>query len=182
MSTKTRSQKEIVDGLLAKDRATLGYLFDQYGGALLGVAKRIVGTKERAEEVLKDAFLKVWKNIEKFDSEKGRLFTWMLQITRNEAIDKRRSRISKEDEKTSSLDLHVYKLEEKDFEEMKIGDIGLRNVIAGLEDDAQEILNLIYFKGYTHKDVADQTGMPLGTVKTKLRRAILELRKVLDPT
>ncbi|MDH3651461.1 MAG: sigma-70 family RNA polymerase sigma factor [Saprospiraceae bacterium] len=169
---------KILEGLKAHDRAMFGHLYDQYGAALFGVAKRIVLSHELAEEVLQDACLKIWNGIEQFNAEKSRLFTWMMQIIRNEAIERRRSRISKESQKTSSLDLHVYKLEEKDFMEMKIEDIGLRRILEDLQDDVRGIVNLIYFKGYTYQEVADETGMPSGAVKTNLHQAMIALRNL----
>ncbi len=154
-------------------------LYDRYGAALYGVALRIVKRQVFAEEVVQDAFVKIWKNIDRYDSDKGRFFTWMYNITRNEAIDKKRSRENRYRDKTNSLDTTVYKDVPGSYTETKVDDIGVKNLLNSLDDESKVVLDMVYFQGYTHREVADETGKPLGTVKTKVRRALIKLRSVL---
>jgi len=157
----------------------LTYLYDQYGGALYGVAIRIVGSDVFAEEVLQDAFVKIWKNVDQYDEGKGRLFTWMMRIVRNEAIDKRRSAEVNRMAKTGSIDENVYTIDQVNQTEIKVDDIGIKDLLRNLNEEDQKILDLIYFQGYTHVQAAELLDMPLGTVKTKLRKGISKLREIL---
>lgn len=154
-------------------------LYDRYGPALYGVALRIVKRQVFAEEVVQDAFLKVWKNIDRYQPEKGRFFTWLYNITRNEAIDKRRSKEKRQVDKTKTIDATVYKIETGIYTETKVEDIGIKQLLNALDDDTKAVMDLVYFQGYTHQEVAEHTGKPLGTVKTKVRRALIKLRSVL---
>ncbi len=157
----------------------LSYVYDQYAGALYGAVMRIVQSEVFAEEVLQDTFIKIWKNIHQYDRTKGRFFTWMMRIARNEAIDKLRSAEAKRQSKTTSIDDHVYKVDQNHKAEIKIDDIGIKDLLDQLSASDRKILDLIYFKGYTHVQASEILDMPLGTVKTRLRLGIGQLRRIL---
>lgn len=158
----------------------LSYLYDHYSPALYGIVHRIVGQEDVAEEVLQDAFVKIWEKISTYDADKGRLFTWMLNITRNLAIDKLRSKEFTHSSKTDRLDNTVSSMSPTLYVEQQMKDHGLINLLHNLSPEQQMIVDLIYFKGYTHSEVAKEFDMPLGTVKTRLRAAIIKLRKLLN--
>src|SRR4051812_8907071 len=96
----TISEDELVSGLKSRNKSSLDYLYDHYSSALYGVISRVLRNEDVAEEVLQDAFLRIWDRIENYDPAKGRLFTWMLNIARNLAIDKTRSKEISKDRKT----------------------------------------------------------------------------------
>src|SRR5215510_5984069 len=112
--------------LKSKDRRALEYLYDHYAGALLGVVARILRKEELAEEVLQDVFLKVWDRIDSYDATKGKLFTWMLNIARNQAIDKTRSKEFSKGKKTDDIENLVSKVDKSDYTETKVEGIGLQ--------------------------------------------------------
>ena len=170
---------QIVTRLKNRDKSALSDLYDHYGAAFYGQALRILDSSSLAQESVQDTFLKIWNNINQFDDSKGKLFTWMYRIARNEAIDKKRSKEIRHAEKTISLENNVGNYEADSSTVNNIDDIGVKQLLNLLDDDTKGILELVYFQGYTHAEVADMTKTPLGTVKTKVRRAILKLRSFL---
>ena len=170
-----RNIKELLD---SNPRLAIDKILDKYGGALLGVIMKIVGSREVAEDVLQDTAVKVWQNAEKYDESKGRLFTWLLNIARNTAIDKIRTKKFQQNQKSQSLEDSVYN-NVTFSEEIKTKDAGLQKVINSLEEKYRKIIELLYFKGYTQKEVTEELGLPLGTVKSRSRIALRKLRELL---
>lgn len=170
----------MVARLIQRDQSALDYLYDRYSSALYGVVFRIVKKEELAEEVLQDVFLKVWDKIESYDSAKGKLFTWMVNIARNQAIDKSRSRETSKGKKTDDIDYLVHKIDIQEHSHLRVDAIGLKEVLSKLSEDQQFIVNQLYLNGYTQSEVAEEFNIPLGTVKTRLRLAMIELRSILD--
>lgn len=172
-------QDELVSRLRAKDKSALNYLYDHYSGALYGTILRIVSNDEVAEEVLQDAFIKIWNNIESYDTSKGRLFTWMMQICRNLSIDKLRSREIKKEMKSDNIEANVYTIEREHRAYQSIDKIGVKELLNKLREDERLIVDLVYFRGYTHSEVSDEYDIPLGTVKTRLRMGLKNLRNLI---
>ena len=162
-----------------KDRNAFEYLYDHYSGSLLGVISRIIKKEELAEEILQDVFLKIWERIETYDAAKGKLFTWMLNIARNQAIDKTRSKEFSKGKKTDDIETLVSKVDKSDFTETKIEAIGLQELLKSLPDEQRFVIDQHYLKGYTQAEMADEFNLPLGTVKTRMRLAMIELRNLL---
>lgn len=181
MSTTSDYRQEdiLIRGLLNKDREAFSYLYDHYSGALLGVITRIIRDTEVAEEVLQDVFLKIWDRIERYDATKGRLFTWMLNIARNQAIDKTRSKEISKGKKTDDIDNFVHKVDQQEFGESSTDAIGLKEVLDRLPQEQRFVVNYLYLQGYTQSELAEEFDIPLGTVKTRLRMAMIELRSIL---
>lgn len=170
----------MVARLIQRDQSALDYLYDHYSSALYGVVFRILKREELAEEVLQDVFLKVWDKIESYDSAKGKLFTWMVNIARNQAIDKSRSRETSKGKKTDDIDYLVNKIDIQENSHLQVDAIGLKEVLLKLSEDQQFIVSQLYLKGYTQSEVAAEFDIPLGTIKTRLRLAMIELRSILD--
>ncbi len=169
----------MVAALKGKDRSALEYLYDHYAGALLGVISRIIKKEELAEEVLQDVFLKIWDRIDSYDVTKGKLFTWMLNIARNQAIDKTRSKEFSKDKKTGDIDNFVNRIDREDYVEQKVEAIGIKELIKDLPEDQRFIIDQHYLKGYTQAEISEEFNLPLGTVKTRMRLAMKVLRKLL---
>ena len=159
----------------------MDYLYDRYSAALNGVIFRVLGQDDIAEEVLQDAFLRIWHKIDTYDPGKGRLFTWMLNVARNLAIDKARSKEISQNRKTNDIDLLVGKVNQTQRVEQEVDAIGLRDVLQRLPDEQRFVVEYLYLRGYTQSELAEEYGIPLGTVKTRLRIAMTELRKWLNP-
>ena len=172
------NEKSLVKELKEGNRAAFGLLYDNYSAALYGVAYRIVRSEEIAEEVVNDAFVKFHQKIATYDSEKGRLFTWMVNICRNLAIDTIRSKSYKNSQKTNDIEGNVFIIDRTASTHQNPDTIGIRSLVGKLKPEQELIVNLLYFKGYTQAEVAKEYDIPLGTVKTRLRMAIKVLRKL----
>jgi len=164
----------LIERLRRREPKALSDLYDAYSGALYGVIVRIVPRAEVAEQVLQDTFLKAYKNIDSYDPHKGRLFTWLVNIARNTAIDALRSAPYRQQQKTDSLDILVHN---PGGQSVNPDHIGLRDLVAQLDEKHRLLIDLLYFQGYTQEEAAEKANLPLGTVKTRVRQAIRELRR-----
>lgn len=175
----TISEDELVSGLRSRNKSSLDYLYDHYSAALYGVISRIITNEDVAEELLQDAFLRIWNRIDNYDATKGRLFTWMLNIARNLAIDKTRSKEISKERKTDDIDNLVNRIDRKEQTEQSVEAIGLKEVLVRLPQEQKFVVEYLYLKGYTQSELAEEFNIPLGTVKTRLRLAMIELRREL---
>lgn len=166
--------------LRTNDRAAFSYLYDNYAPALNGVIRRMVDEVQLAEDILQEAFVRIWNNFANYDTSKGRLFTWMMNITRNLTIDTLRSKGYKKQRKILSDENSVVSQADRSIGSDRFDTIGLRKQLLLLKPEQRTIIDLAYFNGYTQDEISKETGVPLGTVKTRMRNAILELRKNLD--
>lgn len=173
------SEQQLIVLLKEHNKVAMGMLYDNYAAALYGIIMRITQSKHHSENILQDSFIKIWKNIHRYDASKGRLFTWMLNIARNTAIDFTRSKGFRKTSKTDSIDTQVYTPENLSIE-TKIQSIGLQDIIAKLNPNLKQIIDLVYFEGYTQKEIAEEFDIPLGTVKSRVRIAVRELRKLMQ--
>ncbi|SMG34023.1 RNA polymerase sigma-70 factor, ECF subfamily [Marivirga sericea] len=140
---------------------------------------RIVKSDEVAQEVLHDVFIKAWKNIHAYNAEKGRLYTWLVNISRNASIDKLRSKEIKKTGKTDSVSDNVHTIDNANSTELSIDGIGLEKVLDKLSGELRFVIDQMYFKGYTQTEIAEEFDIPLGTVKTRARTAMRTLRELL---
>ena len=176
------SEEELVMRLKNQDQQAFSYLYDNYSAALNGVIYRMVENTELSEDILQEAFVKIWNNFASYDTSKGRLFTWMLNITRNLTIDTLRSKGYKKQAKISSDENSVDNLSNDGKMAERFDAMGLRKQLVNLNPGQRSIIDLAYFNGYTQDEISKEMGIPLGTVKTRMRAAILELRKILVNT
>jgi RNA polymerase sigma factor (sigma-70 family) len=174
------SEEELVLALRQREKIAVEALYDMYSSSLLGVIVRIVNDTDLAEDILQDTFVKIWNSFSSYSTEKGRLFTWMVNIARNLAIDKIRSKDFKNQGKNQELENNVTFIDEQRNTVYKPELLGVKELVEGLKPEQKSILDLVYFKGYTHVEAADELGVPLGTVKTRLRMAIIQLRKYFN--
>ena len=175
--TKTvfNTEEELVRQLKLHEEQAFQHLYDHYSKSLFTVICQLVPQQDAAEDVLQQVFIKIWKNIQSYDVTKGRLFTWMLNIARNQAIDHTRSKEFNKVGKTVALEEDVYTGGE--VSSAKVRDVGLNRVLETLPEESRKVVELSFFRGYTHQEIASILQLPLGTVKTKIRSTIQELRK-----
>ena len=170
------SEEELVLALRNREKIAIEALYDMYSTSLMGVIARIVIDTAVAEDVLQETFIKIWNSFQSYSTEKGRLFTWMVNIARNLSIDKVRSKDFKNQNKNQELEINVTFIDEQRNTVYKPELLGVKELVEKLKPEQKAILDLVYFKGYTHVEVSDELGVPLGTVKTRLRMAIMQLR------
>jgi len=171
------SEEDLVNALKRQDTIAIKALYDMYSGALLGVISRIVLQTEVAEDLLQETFVKIWNSGSSYDSSKGRLFTWMMNVARNLAIDKLRSKDFKNSNKNQDIENNVDFIDEQRKVNFNADTLGIKDLVTNLKPDFKDVLDMVYFKGYTHVEAAEELNLPLGTVKTRVRMAILALRK-----
>ncbi len=179
MANLQHNEDELLKRLQLHDEQAYRFLYDHYSKALFVVIKQIISQQEVAEDLLQETFVKVWQNIHTYDGSRGRLYTWMLSIARNLSIDRTRSKEFNKQSKTASLQDNVYT--SAHTEEARVTDIGLRRVLSSIPEENAKLIDLAYFKGYTQEEIAKILVMPVGTVKTRMRSAISNLRKLIKP-
>ena len=171
-------EAEIIAGIIARDDRALYRMYEYYSAALYGAIFKLIAEENQAQEVLQETFVRVWQNAHTYDSKKGRLYTWSLNIARNLAIDKLRSADFKAQAKTTSLDNSVNKINKEYSVDFDAELLDMRGLVERLRPEQKELLDLIYFNGYTQAEAAQKLKIPLGTVKTRVRAAVNELRKL----
>ena len=174
----TYSEQELVALLQQRNEKAFAYLYDNYSGAIYGIINSIVTDKEIANDVLQNVFVNIWRKIESYDASKGRLFTWMLNIARNASIDEVRSKGFKDSQKNQSLNENV------DIAGAVTGpdidDVGLKKVLTKLKSELRILVDMSYFQGFTHEEISKVLDIPLGTVKTRIRSALIQLRTMIQ--
>ena len=176
--TKKYSEQELLELLRQRTESAFQYLYDNYSGALYQIIFNIVGEEEQSADVLQDVFVKIWKQIDQYDESKGRLFTWMLNISRNASIDMIRSKAFRNQQKNQDLEESVYG--EAGGTEIAIDAIGLRKFVAELKPELRQLIELAYFQGFTQEDISKTLNIPLGTVKTRIRSGLQQLRAIMQ--
>jgi len=154
-------------------------LYDSYSHTLYGVISKIVRSEEYAPDVMQDSFVKIWKNIAHYDVQKSTLFTWMLNITRNTAIDFIRSKNYRASKENQNLEDSVNSIELQTSNTQKEDLIGIKDKALSLDEKYSVLIEKLYFEGYTQEEVSEELNIPLGTVKTRVRKAMIELREIL---
>jgi RNA polymerase sigma-70 factor (ECF subfamily) len=175
LATKTTkySEEDLVDALKGNQQAAFEYLYDNYSSALFGAISRIIPDDEKAADLLQDVFLKIWKNIGKYDRSKGRLFTWMMNISRNTCID-----LVRKEKGKYHVDIqeNINQVDAKAHHQPDVSVIDLRSIIEKLRPERKVLLDLVYLQGFTQEEAAEQLAIPLGTAKSRIRVALQELK------
>jgi RNA polymerase sigma-70 factor (ECF subfamily) len=178
LSAQKLSEEELVRLLKNGDKAALGILYDNYSAALFGVILRITDSQENAEDVLQEVFVKIWNNINSYDRAKGKLYTWLINIARNSAIDSLRAKDYKVKSKIRSLDNSVGIINRQYHVSTQADHIGLKTLVEKMKPEYKLLIDKLYFEGYTQKEASKELNIPLGTVKTRIRAAIGQLREI----
>lgn len=169
---------EIAERIKQGDKQAFSELYDAYSSSIYGVVLSIVKSEAAAEDIVQDVFIKVWKSIASYSNKKGTIFTWILNIARNTAIDylrKNKKMVVVENQILSSnVDTSMASATEQ-----RIDHIGLRQFIDKLDPEYRQVIEFLYFSGYTQQEMADELDMALGTVKTRSRKAVQELIKLM---
>lgn len=174
------SQEELLPQIYKKDNKAFTLMYDMYSKSLYGIIFNLVNDKEESEDILQEVFVKIWKNIDSYNEDKGRFFTWILNIARNTAIDKLRSKGHNNSLKNLSVDNFVHILDNNVSANNKIDAIGIREFVKKLKPKCIRLIDLLFFKGYTQQEASDELEIPLGTVKTQNRNCINDLRNILQ--
>ncbi len=171
----TLLEKHIVELLQERNEKAISLLYEHYGDTLYGVANKVVRNEELAQDVLQESFVKIWKKSDSYDPTKAKLFTWLFRITRNTAIDKLRSRNTKSDKEIQMDVSDVYNL---GVDSIKPELMDVRENLDKIEDKYQVVLEALFFQGMTQQEASDELDIPLGTIKSRLKIGLRELKKI----
>jgi len=172
--------EQLVSKFQDKDEKAFESLYNMYSESMHGVIYNIVRDDTIAQDVMQEVFIKAWHNADSYSSKKGRFFTWLINISRNAAIDKIRSKSFKNSGKNLNSDYFVDIIQDHDSLDDKTDAIGIKNFVGKLKKKCIEVIELLYFKGYTQKEASETLEMPIGTIKTRNRNCINELRLMLE--
>lgn len=174
------TQEELLPLLMSKDERAFTHVYDMYSKSLFSVITNLISDRDEAEDVLQETFVKIWKNIDSYSESKGRFYTWIVNIARNASIDKLRSKGYNNKLKNLSSDNFVHLLDDSNKLIHRIDTIGIRDFVNKLKPKCIQIIELLFFRGYTQQEASDELQIPLGTVKTQNRNCINDLRKFLQ--
>jgi RNA polymerase sigma-70 factor (ECF subfamily) len=168
----------LLERIQQKDEGALSVLYDRYSGLVYSEANRILRDVGAAEEILQDLFYQVWKTAERFDAARGSLAGWLVVAARNRAISKLRRKSGKTEELEENGVLLGANVENKAMQNVLLEKV--RVVLESLPVGQREAMEFAYFAGMSHSEIAEKTGEPLGTIKTRIRTAMETLKKVLS--
>jgi RNA polymerase sigma-70 factor, ECF subfamily len=177
---KISENHDIVVSLQSGNSQGYEILFDRYGAMLFGIISRIVRNEADAENLLQDCFVKIWRNVETYDPAKGKFTTWIINIARNTAIDFTRSKFYLHRRENQNLDTIVSSSLNIQDAPPSTDTMDLRQIVEKLTPQYRQVIEWMYFGGYTQQEISDEFDIPLGTVKTRARLALNELRQHFD--
>lgn len=171
-------EKEIVTLLERGDKKAITLLYDNYADALFGVIKKIITDDDTAQDVLQESFIKIWRYSKKYDASKAKLFTWLYRIAYNTAIDKVRSQKNKDGKEVQLEKSSVYKISGG---ELNQDVLDMKKHLGSLDEKYQIVINALFFEGMTQQEASEELDIPLGTIKSRLKIGLRELKKIYNP-
>ena len=171
-------EQKIISYLTEGNKLALNLLYEHYSGSLYGVILKVTNNQELAEDALQETFVKVWKNAHKYDASKAKLFTWLYRIARNTAIDKLRSFNNRYHKEVQIDKSDVYILPTMNINQDVMD---LKKHLETLDEKYQIVINALYFEGLTQQEASEELDIPLGTVKSRLKIGLRELKKIYNP-
>lgn len=171
-------EKEIVSLLERGDKKAINLLYENYADTLYGVIKKIISDDDTAQDVLQESFVKIWRYSKKYDATKAKLFTWLYRIAYNTAIDKVRSLKTKSDNEVQIETSSVYKITSN---ELNQDVLDIKKHLDTLDEKYQIVLHALFFEGMTQQEASEELDIPLGTIKSRLKIGLRELKKIYAP-
>lgn len=167
-------EKELMHQLATGDEMAIRTVYRRFARPVYGVGLRLLGSRESAEELTQDVFLTAWRKAARFDPARGRLSTWLMAIAHNMAVDRLRRTAARVPSAVGGLE-ELAGLAESD-EEAVLDRQEAQRILATLSLRERQLIELAYFRGWTAREIAEAEGIPLGTVKTRLRTVLIKLR------
>ncbi|WP_067149649.1 RNA polymerase sigma factor [Pseudotamlana agarivorans] len=171
-------EKEIISLLKKEDKRAISLLYENYADALLGVIRKVITDDDMAQDVLQETFVKVWRYAKKYDATKAKLFTWLYRIAYNTAIDKVRSLKNKTNNEVQMETSTVYKVTSN---ELNQDVLDIKKHLNTLDEKYQIVINALFFEGMTQQEASEELDIPLGTIKSRLKIGLRELKKIYNP-
>lgn len=176
--------RQLVREVAAGSGDALGRLYDRHAGVVFGLARRMLSQPEAAEEVVQDVFAQVWRDAARYERDRASVAGWIVMLARTRAIDRLRARRARPDVDAAMDPAAMPELSApgRDPEWISVSlqeAAAVRSALEALPDGQRSLIDLAYYEGLTHSEIAERTGTPLGTVKTRLRSAMATLREKL---
>ncbi|TBN05551.1 RNA polymerase sigma factor [Hyunsoonleella flava] len=171
-------EKEIVNLLKNSDKRAISLLYENYADALYGVIRKVITDEDTAQDVLQETFVKIWRYAKKYDASKAKLFTWLYRIAYNTAIDKTRSLKNKIEKEVQIDNSSVYKITTNSLNQDVLD---IKTHLGTLDEKYQIVINALFFEGMTQQEASDELDIPLGTIKSRLKIGLRELKKIYNP-
>lgn len=171
-------EKDIITLLEHGDKKAMNLLYDNYADSLYGVIKKVISDDDTAQDVLQESFIKIWRYSKKYDPTKAKLFTWLYRIAYNTAIDNLRSQKNKSGKEIQIDESNVYKLS---AEGLNQDVMDIQKHLSSLEEKYQIVINALFFEGMTQQEASEELDIPLGTIKSRLKIGLRELKKIYNP-
>ncbi len=171
-------EKKIVSLLKNSDKKAISLLYEHYADALYGVIKKVINDENTAQDVLQETFVKIWRYSKKYDPQKAKLFTWLYRIAYNTSIDKVRSLKNKTEKEIQIDNSSVYKITSNALNQDVID---IKKHLTSLDEKYQIVINALFFEGMTQQEASEELNIPLGTVKSRLKIGLRELKKIYNP-
>lgn len=174
----TPIEKQIVTLLQNSDKKAISLLYENYADALFGVIKKIISDDDTAQDVLQESFVKIWRYAKKYDPSKAKLFTWLYRIAYNTAIDKVRSQKNKSGNEVQIETSNVYTVTSYKLNQDVLD---IKEHLSSLDEKYQIVINALFFEGMTQQEASEELDIPLGTIKSRLKIGLRELKKIYNP-
>lgn len=174
------SEDKLIEGLQNMDGSAMSALYRMYSDSLYRVISTIVVIEEVAQDLLQETFIKIWKSFKQYDPGKGRLYTWMARLARNISIDYLRSVNYRNYTVSENLSESTLQIDQKFQVSYNPELIGVKDMTNILNEDQRSALDLIYFKGYTHVQAAEELNITVGILRSRLQSSITELRRTFN--
>ncbi|MCX7550756.1 RNA polymerase sigma factor [Xanthomarina sp. F2636L] len=174
----TPIETEIVSLLQKGDKKAITLLYENYADALYGVILKVLNDEDLAQDALQETFIKIWKNAKSYNVKKAKLFTWLYRIAYNTAIDKVRSQTNKTNKEVQIEASNVYKLTS---ESLNQDVMDIKTHLKSIDEKYQIVINALFFEGMTQQEASDELDIPLGTIKSRLKIGLRELKKIYNP-
>jgi len=171
-------EKDIVYLLERGDKKAITLLYENYADSLYGVIQKVISDEDIAQDVLQETFVKIWRYAKKYDSNKAKLFTWLYRIAYNTAIDKVRSLKNKTTKEVQIETSTVYKITTNQLNDDVLD---IQKHLKTLDEKYQIVINALFFEGMTQQEASDELNIPLGTIKSRLKIGLRELKKIYNP-
>ncbi len=185
-TSDTNEEIKLMRRIKAKDADALAQLYDSYNRLLFGMILSIVKTRTEAEDVLQEVFIKIWQKADSFKEDRGNVFSWMVTLTRNRAIDRIRSKGYKTQQKASAnIDEPSLKLKGNNYDPLETTIFSdraklVKNALKEIPENQSRVLKIAYYRGMTQSEISDDLDIPLGTVKTRMRQGMIKLKGILE--
>ena len=173
----------LLQALQRGEQDAVALLYDRYAGIAYGLALRITGNATTAEDVVQEAFVSLWKQAPRFDPERGQVRSWLLTMVHHKAVDAVRRQTARPERALPEGAEEFMEASGRPDElaEMMLDAEAVREAVRQVPDDQRRVIEMAYFRGMTHVEIAQETGVPLGTVKSRLRIGLEKMREYLRP-